>query len=174
MYSRVLDLPNVDRSVVSRSITNSSWTMHLAKRVCNASRAIWVLESTFRPRLDDRPAHRRECRCGVYGEERIVEDDKVLEERRSRNGPWLVASFPVVCVQAEDRDDVDRGEGEGYPWLESEVVEVLVNAEGCSEGSFLDRRWQRLGQVVGEQAVPREGENRLGDVHLRPSALRHG
>ena len=123
--------------------------------------------------MKDSPTHGQEGRGGEDGEERIVEEDEVPEDGRSRNGPWLVGSLSVVCVQAEDCDDIYGGEGEWDPRLQGDVVEVFIDGDGCSEGSFVEGRWQCLGPVLGKQAVPGEGEDGLGDVHLRSRSSRH-
>lgn len=149
MHGGILDLPDVDRRVESRSITQPSGSMHLTQRVRHTRQTVRVVQP--RPGVRNCPHHRGERREAVQREQHIVHDYEVAERRVLADDPWLPIPISVVRVEREDRDDVDRCEGKRDLRLEGEVVEFLVDAERRADGVLGERWWDRGGKRVGDQ-----------------------
>lgn len=125
---RVLHLPNIDRAVESGSVTETSRAVDLAQRICSTCQSILVAESG--PGVSEGPAHGQESGRGVDGEQRIVNDYKGLEPFLPRDCPWFVVALAIVGIEQKHADNVGAGEADGHLRLQSEVEEILVNAEG--------------------------------------------
>jgi len=124
----VLCLPDVDGRVIRRSVAKPSWTMDLAESVCHTCQTVRIIPDA-RPGMRNGSAHGSEGREGVGSQQDVVQHHEPLKWLLLGDPPWLVIPASVVRVEREDGDDVDGGEGEGNPWLERGVEEVLLDAE---------------------------------------------
>lgn len=79
-----------------------------------------------RPRMRDRPSHRKESEETEEGEHDVVHQHEVLEAIFLANAPRLLLPLTIVGIEVEDAEDIDSCEGEGYLRPENEVVEILV------------------------------------------------
>ena len=134
MDERILHLPDIQRSIIRSSIPKPSRSMHLTQAIRRLRRPILTIPA--RQGLLDSPEHRHERREAVKREHDIVHHDEVPEPFLATYAPCLVVSVAVVAVECEDCEDICCGEEDGDFGPESEVVEVLVDAERCAQRAF--------------------------------------
>lgn len=156
---RVLHLPDVDRRVVRRGVTESSRPMQLTQRVRDTCRAIRVVQS--RPSARDRSCHGAKRREAVQSENDIVDDDEGAEGGGLADGPWLVFAAAVVRVEGEDGEDVAGREGERDSRAKREVVEVAVDAEGRADGLLVEG-WRDGGRERVGDGLECRGPGQVG------------
>lgn len=155
----VLGLPHCGRRVVCDCIAETAWTLHLAKRVCNACQSVGVIKA--RPHAIGGSCHSGESQARVDRQEDVMEDDKDLECARSCDPPRLVSMSLVVRIDQSDGDDVCAADVEWNTDVECAVVYVVRDGKRRLEAVLITRWWESWRKWVWwelEQVPVREGE----------------